>query len=170
MSNSNALVTFPCAGAQVTLDAAAIAALWIAKMKAAPAAQQTLATPPKIGQYWPGQGGIYAGLAAGRDGAPDYHLIVADSATKDADWEAAKKWAGGLTAEGHDDFALPSRKEQALLFANVAGLFDPEWYWSGEAYASDAGYAWCQYFLSGDQDFARFDSKLRARAVRRLTV
>lgn len=170
MSNSNALVTFPCAGAQVTLDAAAIAALWIAKMKAAPAAQQTLATPPKIGQYWPGQGGIYAGLAAGRDGAPDYHLIVSDSVVKDVEWEAAKTWAGRLTADGHDDFALPSRKEQALLFANVAGLFDPEWYWSGEAYASNAGYAWCQTFGTGGQYCDPIDSELRARAVRRLTV
>ena len=31
---------------------------------------------PSIGEYWSGQGGIYAGLMRGENGAPDYHLIV----------------------------------------------------------------------------------------------
>lgn len=31
---------------------------------------------PAIGSYWLGQGGIYAGMVRGEDGAPDYHLIV----------------------------------------------------------------------------------------------
>lgn len=31
---------------------------------------------PAIGEYWPGQGGVYAGVMRGEDGQPDYHLIV----------------------------------------------------------------------------------------------
>lgn len=31
---------------------------------------------PAIGEYWPGQGGVNAGLMRGENGAPDYWLIV----------------------------------------------------------------------------------------------
>lgn len=33
-------------------------------------------TPPSIGQYWQGQGGIYTGIMRGEDGFLDYHLIT----------------------------------------------------------------------------------------------
>jgi hypothetical protein len=35
-----------------------------------------IAKPPKIGEFWQGQGGIYAGLIRGENGLPDYHLII----------------------------------------------------------------------------------------------
>ncbi|BBP51215.1 hypothetical protein PHLH3_08410 [Pseudomonas sp. St386] len=31
---------------------------------------------PAIGEYWSGQGGVYAGVMRGEEGHPDYHLIV----------------------------------------------------------------------------------------------
>jgi len=31
---------------------------------------------PRIGEYWPGQGGVNAGLMRGVNGEPDYYLIV----------------------------------------------------------------------------------------------
>ncbi|MCO6057347.1 DUF1566 domain-containing protein [Pseudomonas sp. MOB-449] len=31
---------------------------------------------PALGQYWPGEGGVNAGLMRGHDGTPDYYLIV----------------------------------------------------------------------------------------------
>lgn len=36
---------------------------------------------PAIGQQWPGQGGVNAGLMRGENGKPDYHLIIS---TEDA--------------------------------------------------------------------------------------
>lgn len=31
---------------------------------------------PALGEYWPGEGGVYAGVMRGENGQPDYHLIV----------------------------------------------------------------------------------------------
>jgi Protein of unknown function (DUF1566) len=42
-----------------------------------PAIRTPPRTPPRIGAEWPGQGGIYAGVLRGENGAPDYHLIIA---------------------------------------------------------------------------------------------
>lgn len=39
---------------------------------ATPSASQV----PAIGEYWPGQGGVYAGVMRGDNGQADYHLIV----------------------------------------------------------------------------------------------
>lgn len=41
-------------------------------VKPAPAANDI----PSIGEYWPGEGGIYAGVMRGENGNPDYRLIV----------------------------------------------------------------------------------------------
>lgn len=42
---------------------------------------------PALGEYWPGEGGRNGGLVRGRDGTPDYHLIVPDG--PDAEFRAA---------------------------------------------------------------------------------
>ena len=46
---------------------------------------------PRIGDRWPDQGGIYAGVMRGRDGAPDYHLLVGDAVEtlKPIPWDRA---------------------------------------------------------------------------------
>ncbi len=36
----------------------------------------TLLTPPAIGKYWQGQGGVFAGVGRGQDGKRDHCLIV----------------------------------------------------------------------------------------------
>lgn len=114
--------------------------------------------------------GIYAGIArgaaAGQDRGPagDYILEVLDEAPKAMTWKDALAWAKSIGGE------LPSRKEQALMFANVPELFQPEYYWSGEQYASAAGYAWNQNFNDGYQNYWRTTTELRARAVRRLSI
>jgi len=33
-------------------------------------------TPPKLGEFWTEQGGVYAGVMRGENNAPNYHLIV----------------------------------------------------------------------------------------------
>lgn len=133
---------------------------------------QTPATPAwRIGQNVAALGGIWAGIARG-DGQdnPDYHLFVHTEEKEDIKWQAAMDWAKGLESAGHVDYGLPTRKEQALLFANVPELFQPKWYWSGEQYASAPHYAWVQYFNHGYQrtDW-KYDS-YRARAVRRVPI
>jgi len=130
----------------------------------------TDANMPAIGQPWPGQGGTYAGICRGRDGASDYHLIVADEENDGAKWQAALKWAEKLTAGGHKDFTLPWRAEQAILFGNVPELFQKEYYWSRERRAEHSDYAWYQSFTNGHQDGYGHLNSLRARAVRRLAI
>jgi len=125
---------------------------------------------PQIGQVWEGQGGVYAGISRGRDLAPDYHLIVGPELESQTDWAAAVKWAASLTGDGHADFALPFRKEQALSFANVPELFKQQYYWSCEQHASTSGYAWGQFFSNGGQYHWGKDGHGRARAVRRLII
>jgi hypothetical protein len=124
---------------------------------------------PRIGEYWAGQGGIYAGVQRGRDGAADYHLIVGP-AMEACNWESAKKQAAAAAVDGHSDFTLPFRKEQALQFANVPELFEQEYYWSSEQLASDSDYAWVQGFNYGGQTNDRKSYEFRARAVRRLVI
>ena len=122
---------------------------------------------PAIGEVWPGHGGIYAGIVRGDPGQPDYHLIVATEDFGECKWQAAMDRAKGILG---GDYTLPKRKEQAVLFGNVPELFEKASYWSCEPYASDAGYAWYQYFYDGSQyDFPKGD-ELRARAVRRLPI
>lgn len=125
--------------------------------------------PAAIGKELIGQGGIYAGLMRGRDGAPDYHLIVGPELPT-SNWNAAVAAAAELEIDGHTDFTLPFRNEQSLLFANVPELFEKDWYWSGEQHASDPDCAWMQNFDLGDQDGCRKSVEFRARAVRRLKI
>ncbi|MGH8129093.1 MAG: hypothetical protein ACRETC_12175, partial [Gammaproteobacteria bacterium] len=97
---------------------------------------------PKIGERWPNQGGLYMGICGGEDGAPDYHLILADDDGEfnDMQWDAALEKCKGYSAEGHDDFSAPTRREQALCYANGKQKFQSTYYWSSEQYSAD--YAW----------------------------
>lgn len=105
-------------------------------------------------------GEIYAGLILDAEGQPRHHLILLPGAAEDLEWEEAKAWA--IEAGGE----LPTRQEQALLYANCKAHFQRAWYWSSEAHDSYGSYAWCQSFLSGSQLSYRKDYTFRARAVR----
>ena len=108
-------------------------------------------------------GETYAGLILNEDGAPSHHLILL-AGDKSLTWEKAKAFAQKAGGE------LPTRQEQALLYANCKTQFKSDWYWSGELYASGSGSAWCQYFDNGRQLSYGVGSELRARAVRRLII
>ncbi|CAN7739893.1 DUF1566 domain-containing protein [Duganella sp. LjRoot269] len=110
------------------------------------------------------EGETYAGLLLGKDGAPDIHLILLAGVAMDVSWDAAKKFAEAAGGE------LPTRREQALLFANLKEEFEPRWYWSDEQHASDPSYAWGQYFYDGFQFYGHRSDEGRARAVRRLIL
>ena len=110
------------------------------------------------------EGELYAGLLLGKDGAPDIHLVLLPGAAADVTWDQAKAFA--VTAGGE----LPTRREQALLFANLKEEFERRWYWSCEQHASSPSYAWYQDFYGGLQDDYHKSYEGRARAVRRLIL
>ena len=122
-------------------------------------------TPPNIGEYWTGQGGIYAGVARGRDSEHDYHLILCTEAPAiDMKWQAALDHAKTITADGHTDFSVPSRFESALLYANLQDKFDADyWYWTSTQYSESD--AWGQHFYDGTQYYDS-DTKFCERRCR----
>ena len=126
---------------------------------------------PALGAVWHGEGGLFTGLIRGRDGARDRVLITGprfDDA--DRDWETVKELVDAVEVDGHHDFRLPFRKEQALQFANVPELFKEAYYWSCEPCAPGSDYAWSQSFVSGNQSFCRQSSKLYGCAVRSFEI
>lgn len=64
----------------------------------------------------------------------------------------------------------PAQTQAEAFRAGGAEAFEPRWYWSSTQHASVSDYAWCQNFFNGYQNCFSTDSKLRARAVRRLTI
>lgn len=131
---------------------------------------QSVGDIPRINERWPGQGGFYMGICGGEDGQPDYHLIVADDDGdfEDLPWQKALDKCENYSADGHSDFSAPTRREQALCFANGKARFQKSWYWSKEQCSADG--AWCQYFASGGQGWDFKDGNFRVRAVRRIFI
>ncbi len=130
----------------------------------------TMAELPRIGEPWPGSGGIFAGLMRGRDGAADYLLILGPEKEMESPWQDAMDWAAGLVENDHADFVLPTRAEQAALFGNLRDQFKRDWYWSCEQHATLSAYAWLQHFGYGNQNNYLKSHYYRARAVRRLVI
>ncbi|MDP3625047.1 MAG: DUF1566 domain-containing protein [Hydrogenophaga sp.] len=153
--------------------------------------------PPRIGEYWKTQGGVYVGVMRGRDGKLDYHLVAAigEHELVDVVWgeygkrvdgcdsyhdgqanTAAMATAGldlaqriqGLDIEGHNGWYLPSQAEAHLLAANVKEAMKPEAYWTSTQYSADS--AWYQYFDYGYQLLDYKDAELRAVAVRQIQI
>jgi hypothetical protein len=108
-------------------------------------------------------GETYAGIVIADNGSL-HHLILLDGDSDDAPHQEQIDWAKSIGGE------LPTRQEQALLYANCKAQFKSYWYWSADLYASDSGYAWFQYFYDGGQRFNDINYKLRARAVRRFPI
>jgi len=103
----------------------------------------------------------FAGAILNEDGTLSHYLILLPGQAEDVSWTAALEWA----AEHGGD--LPTRREQSLLFANLKSEFESEWYWSGERYEENSGWAWSQDFCYGGQHFSYQYYEFRARAVRR---
>ena len=127
-------------------------------------------TPPAPGDYWPGQGGIYVGVARGEPGQPPYHLILAEAAPETKfNWQAGLDFAKTIEADGHKDFSVPTRYESALLYANVSDKIDNRyWYWTGTQYSEYLAYG--QYFDNGFQSYFNKKYEGRCRFVRRLIL
>ena len=103
----------------------------------------------------------YAGAVLDDEGRVMHHLVLLpDWPEKRMTWDDAKAWADGLGAK------LPTRQEQALLFANCKPHLKRTWHWSCEEYEGDASYAWGCHFYDGDQLNTRKSYEGSAVAVR----
>jgi hypothetical protein len=109
-------------------------------------------------------GELYVGAIISACGTKRHHVILLPGDSDSANWKAQMDWANSIGGD------LPDRVEQALLFAVMKDQFQAAAYWSREEHASDSDYAWFQHFGSGSQGCSHEDSKLRARAVRRLVI
>ena len=105
-----------------------------------------------------------AGLVLTSEGKPSHYLILLPNEVDEITFDQAVAWA---KEQGGD---LPSREEQALLFANLKKHFQPAYYWSGIEHPSNKGYAFVQTFYYGLQSYGDKHDKFRARAVRRFNA
>jgi hypothetical protein len=110
------------------------------------------------------EGEHYAGVILGKNGLPDHHLVLLPGEAEEVSWSAAREWASGNGGE------LPSRRELALLYANLREHFQRLWYWSSEPQEPRSHLVWGQNFTSGIQTMYGRPFRGRARAVRRLVV
>jgi hypothetical protein len=110
-------------------------------------------------------GEIYAGLILGKDGQPDYHLVLLpEEFSKELNWNCAMQWANSVGGD------LPTRNEQSLLFVNCKTQFKPKWYWSNEQNANYTNYVWVQDFNDGCKNDDHKIEDYRARAIRRIYI
>lgn len=150
---------------------------------------------PAIGQIWPGQGGIYAGVLPPRGDQPAYHLVIAavdvgrfewglhgddapaqslvDGQSNTAaliesggDYPAAKA-AAAYVADEHADFYLPAAAE---LYEAWMNLGDRAWGWHWSSSQRTPGSVLGQYFDVGSQNLMAKYSEFLVRPVRRLPI
>jgi len=133
------------------------------KAVATKSVEQQTAAPQSITIPQLAEGEHYAGIII-ENGRISHHLVLLPGELASGTWKKSIDWAKKKGGE------LPTRSEQALLYANLKTQFQSSWYWSGEQYAPDDGYAWCQNFGYGYQNYYRKNGNGRARAVRRLPI
>lgn len=105
----------------------------------------------------------YAGPVLDAEGRIQHHLVLLpDWPERRLNWQDAKAWAESLGAQ------LPTRQEQALLYANCKPHLKRTWHWSSEEHEEDASFAWSCDFSYGDQGNGRKSCEGSAVAVRRL--
>ena len=141
-----------------------------------PAAATPTPTPlttlavPRIGVFWPEQGGEFLGIVAGAECQPDYQLIGGSVAPKAMNHADAIAWAQGMQLNGFNDWDIPNRRDGSVAFANNGGKIPPDWYWLKDQYAHDAAYAWAQLFGYGGQGTSHKSTELEVVLVRRLPI
>lgn len=94
----------------------------------------------------------------------DEHIILLPGDNDNDTREAQLEWAKSIGGD------LPTRIEQAMLWANHRDQFKKDWYWSNEIHHAESSWAWYQFFDNGYQNNNYRYFELRARAVRRIKV
>jgi hypothetical protein len=118
----------------------------------------------KVGETW--QGGVYAGITHKNE-----HLVLMfpHQSKRDMTCVDAFDLADHRNVAIHTSkpiWRLPTRKEAALLYANLQDWFEDMWYWTGEAYHADTSCNWVQTFGYGRQADARRTDACRVCLVR----
>lgn len=108
------------------------------------------------------EGEHYAGIILGKGDQPDHHLVLLPGEAEEVSWSLAREWAIGAGGD------LPTRRELALLYANLREEFQRMWYWSNEPQEPRSHLVWGQNFTSGIQTMYGRPFRGRARAIRRL--
>lgn len=148
--------------------------------------------PPAIGDYWPGQGGLYGGLRhypeglchiifaakdVGRHSYGEYGTNVEATSNidgrentailvnRDGSHPAADA-AYGYTCDGHNDFYLPSSGELHHGYLYLPGSFEKDWYISSSQ--RSANYAYGMDFEDGWLHVSVKYGERLARPVRRI--
>ncbi|MBK3444144.1 Lcl C-terminal domain-containing protein [Pseudomonas lactis] len=122
--------------------------------------------PPALGEYWPGQGGIYAGVRQYPEGL--CHVIFAATdvgkhtygeygtevdavsrhdgrentailVSRDGSHQAADA-AYAFTCDGHNDFYLPSIGELNHAWQYIPSSFEKDWYVSSTQRSANTAY------------------------------
>lgn len=107
----------------------------------------------------------YVGPVLDADGKVTHHLVLmATRPSRKLSWGDAMAWADGVGGQ------LPTRQEQALLFANCRPHLDACWHWSSQEHEEDASSAWYCNFSHGTQGYYHESYEGSAVAVRRLTA
>ncbi|ORL58113.1 hypothetical protein B7H17_26080 [Pseudomonas putida] len=135
--------------------------------QAAASTQGLKPTPPAIGEYWPGQGGIYGGLRlypegmchvifpatdVGKHAFGDYGTEV--EGTNQIDGRAntalliaregkhpAAIAAAGYSADGHNDFYLAASGELHHGYLYLPQAFEKAWHVSSSQFSADYAYS-----------------------------
>ena len=127
------------------------------------AAKTTINVPAATIELRPGE--HYAGLVLHDDGTPSHHLVLmAARPGERLAWQDAKGWAAEVGG------ALPTRREQSLIYAHCRAHVEHEWHWSSETYEGDASCAWFCIFNNGNQNNNHKDYETCAVAVRRIPI
>lgn len=150
---------------------------------------------PKIGQYWAGHGGYYAGIVRDPATNKSWHLIMHPDEISSTWGEMGAEISGefshhdgqhnsnilaatgeselvtkiqSMQLDGHHDYYLPATKELQLLGINLCDKGRPVFHWSSTQ--DSAGYAWFVDFEDGLTLIYSKDFKRAVRAVRRLPI
>lgn len=160
---------------------------------------QAQTTPPKIGDYWPGQGGIYAGIIRDPATKQQWHLIMHEQEITSTEWGG---YGHAINANSYYDGLANTTAMKAM---EVTGLHFPilkhisnlhidghsDFYLPAQRELNllfinlndlcgkvfhwsstqcSADCAWLQGFEQGRQRISLKDSSLAAPAVRRLPI
>ena len=188
----------PASIVATTVISAALAQIGACHPLPAPAANGLAI--PALGTYWPGQGGVNAGLMRGHDGAPDYYLIVAagaDAEFQDVKWGpyshevsgASSAWDGLANTKAMlDDSEAHPAADRATSYScdghsdyylparrelQLAEANCPEVFsygWHWSSSQRSAYSALSMVFVDGFQYCHVKDDELRVRPVRRLFI
>lgn len=192
-------ITLDVGNAKLTLSVQSIVQSVLQQALESTRPSKALKTIPAIGEFWPGEGGVNAGLMRGENGQPDYYLIVPT-----ADLGKTKKcWGGyehkepnansefdGLAntqALCNSDIEHPAAEWAASLQINNHNDFYlparrelslcyanvPELFekiWHLSSTQYSAGYAWIQNFADGSQGDDGKATEYAVQAVRRKII